>query len=364
MRASVLYTILILCLFACDAERPNPDNFLEYTHPEFEYVNAKPLSDLNYEIKNGSFGDFHSLIILRNDKIIFENYYAGYKRSDLHPIGESTQSIVSALTGAMLYENESINLDTTIINFFPDYANFFKDIPQKDQIEIRHLMSNTSGFWWKVSDQPFGSNDNDPYLMSKSADWVAKVLSTPMIQEPGTVFNLNSGHAVLMAPIMENLTGMDLEAFAKEKLFDPLMITNWEWERIPGDYVNATWGLQLRPIDFAKIAYLYLKKGVWDDHEIFDEMWLLRSTRYRERGSGFYGYGFFWWRFSEIADVVESLKQNDVFFSWGSGGQFLFVVPHLNLVVVMTAGNYSNSETMAFAILKEYIFPAISDRFQ
>lgn len=364
MKKSVLLVIFICCLCACEKEHPNPDNFLFYDHPNFEFVNAEPLAILNNEIKNGVFGDLHSLIIIRNDKIIFENYYSGYRRSDLHPIRESTQSVVSTLVGAMLYENESLTLDTTIINFFPQYANYFDDIPQKDQIKIRHLLSNTSGFWWKEWNQSNGSNENDAYDMSQSSDWIAKILSTPMIQEPGTTFNINSGHGVLMAPIMESLTGLDLEAFAKEKLFDPLMITDWEWERIPGEYVNASWGLHLRPIDFAKIGYLYLKGGIWENHELFNENWLYRSTRYREQVSGYYGYGFFWWRFSNISDVISPLIQNDVFFSWGSGGQYLFIVPHLDLVIVMTAGNYGNSENAAFAILQEYIFPAIIDRFQ
>jgi len=363
MKSRIYVVLYILLFFACGEENPAPNNFLDYENPYVENFNGAKLEELNEQIKKGDFGDIHSLVILRNDKIVFENYYSNYQRSDLHPIGGSTQSIVSALVGIMLHENESISLRTKIIELFPDYAQYFDDIPQKDQIEIRHLLTNTSGLWWDEWTHPFGNEDNDAYVMAQSDDWISNVLSTPMIREPGYEFNYNSGNGILMAPIMQHLTGVELEQYATEKLFKPLKISNWKWERIPSDYVNTSWGLHLRPVDLAKIGYLYLHEGIWNDQIIFDENWRNRSSRNRVNVSGYYGYGYFWWRFSYYAEVIHSLKQNDVYFSWGDGGQFLFVIPHLNMVVVTTAGNYSNNETMAIGMLKDFIFESVLDRF-
>ena len=137
---------------------------------------------------------------------------------------------------------------------------------------------------------------------------------------------------------------------AEEQLFKPLEIEEWKWERIPGDYVNASWGIHLRPMDMVKIGYLFLNDGLWNDQEIMTERWRFQSTRFREAVSGFYNYGYFWWRFNSYTDVARKLRENDIFFSWGDGGQYIFVIPHLNMVVVTTAGNYTNSDAMAVAM--------------
>lgn len=355
--------MVIFLFFSCKEENPAPTTFLDYQNPYIENINGDKLLLLNKEIKQGNFGDIHSLLIIRNDKIVFENYYSNYRRDDLHPIGASTQSIVSALVGVMLHENDSISLSTKIIDLLPEYAQYFENIPQKNQIDIGHLLTNTSGLWWDEWTHVFGSEDNDAYVMTLSDDWISNVLSTPMIREPGYEFNFNSGNGILMAPIIQQLTGTELEQYAKENLFGPLDIDKWKWENIPGDYVNAAWGLHLRPVDLAKIGYLYLKDGLWNGHMIFEENWRHRSSRNRKVVSNYYGYGYFWWRFSNVADAVRSLKQNDVFFSWGDGGQYLFIVPHLDMVVVTTAGNYSNNETVAIEMLRDFIFASVTDRF-
>jgi CubicO group peptidase (beta-lactamase class C family) len=224
-------------------------------------------------------------------------------------------------------------------------------------------MSNSSGLWWDEWTYPFGNEDNDAYQMTLSNDWVVKVLSTPMIREPGFEFNYNSGNGIIMAPILENITGVELEQYTKEKLFDPLSITDWKWERIPGDFVNASWGLHLRPIDMLKIGYLHLKQGIWNEEMLFNERWTSQSTRNRTDVSSFYRYGYFWWRFGIYAEPVRRLKQNDVFFSWGDGGQFIFVVPHLDLVIVSTAGNYASNDILPFTMFSDYIIDAVDDPF-
>jgi len=360
-----LYVFIIFLLFlSCSDENPSPEGFLNYDLPYYVNINSEKLFELDEEIKQGAFGDIHSLLILRGDKIVFENYYSEYRKSDLHPIGASTQSIISALVGVALTEDSLLSTRTKIIDFLPGYSKYFENVPQKDQIEIRHLMSNTSGLWWDEWTHPFGSEDNDAYVMTLSADWISAVLATPMIREPGYEFNFNSGNGIIMAPLLENLTGIELEQYTKEKLFEPLSISEWKWEKISGDYVNASWGLHLKPMDMAKIGYLFLKRGVWNEQIIFDENWAARCSRNRTSVSNYFNYGYFWWRFTYNADAVRDLTQNDVYFSWGDGGQFIFVIPQLDMVVVSTAGNYSNNDTMTIGMFRDYIIPSVTDLFR
>jgi CubicO group peptidase (beta-lactamase class C family) len=363
MRNRHFIVIILFVVFSCKVENPRPSGSFEYSAPYYQGMDAGTLSQLDEQIKSGAFGDIHSLLILRNDVVVFENYYANFRRDDLHALGAATQSIISAVVGTQDYQDESFTITSKIVDYFPQYPEYFDNVPQKDQVEIGHLLSHTSGLWWDEWSHPFGDESNDAYVMSLSNDWVANVLATPMIKEPGNDFNFNSGNAVLLAPILEKITGKELEMLTEERLFQPLGINEWNWEKTPRDYVNAGWGLQMKPIDMLKIGQLFLKNGVWEDHQLFDEAWRTRSTRRRNFVSSYYGYGYFWWSFGRTADVVRSLRVNDVFFSWGEGGQFIFVIPHLSLVVVTTAGNYNNSETKAIEILRDYIFRSVGSRF-
>lgn len=363
MRRLIYIFVLFGLLVSCDAENPSPASFLEYDQPYYHNINSRKLTDLNTEISRGTFGDIHSLIIIRNDKIIFEKYYSNYEKSDLHAIGSSTQSVISVLLGIALKEDTLLSVRTKIIDVLPGYEQHFEDVPQKDQIEIRDLLSNTSGLWWDEWTHPFGNEGNDAYIMTLSQDWIANVLSTPMIREPGYEFNYNSGNGILMAPILQNLTGVELEQFAAEKLFEPLSIRDWKWDKISGGTVNAAWGLHLRPQDMAKIGYLFLKDGMWNETMIFEESWKNQSTRSRSTVSDSFEYSYFWWRFGNYAETVRGLKENDVFFAWGDGGQFIFIIPHLDMMVVSTAGNYANNDILTMNMLRDFIIEAVADRF-
>ena len=243
------------------------------------------------------------------------------------------------------------------MDLFPEYSSYFDDIPQKDNIEILHLMSNTSGLWWDEWTAPFGSPDNDAYVMSVSDNWIEQVLNTPMIREPGFQFTYNSGNAILMAPIIEKLSAEKLEDYAARKLFHPLNITEWYWEKIPDGYPNTAWGLRLKSIDLAKIGSLYVSGGKWKGQEIFPESWIRQSTR--TAITPYYDFALQWWRFTPNADVLRTLQEKNMFFAWGKGGQFMFIAPDINLVVVTTAANYNTLETDMFAILRDYIFPSV-----
>ena len=154
---------------------------------------------------------------------------------------------------------------------------------------------------------------------------------------------------------------MTLTDFANRKLFEPLGIEEFIWEEIPERYVNSSWGLHLKPLDFAKIGYLYLNNGEWNGQSIISERWKNRSTRSRYSVSNYFSYGYFWWRFQRYNEVVNNLVKNDLFFAWGDGGQFLFVIPHLNMVVVTTGGNYGNREALIFDMLRDYVFGSVNN---
>jgi CubicO group peptidase (beta-lactamase class C family) len=352
--------LIFLGSTGCLRENPGPDaGVLRYTTPGELGLSEETLLTLHEEVSAGKFGDIHSLLILQHGDILYEHYYNGHSRDELHPLGAATKSIVSALFGTLYSTRDSISLTTPIIDLFPEYPQYFFDIPQKDKLQISHLLGNRSGLRWDEWTHPFGNPENDAYAMSTSDLWVEQVLSVPMTREPGFEFNYNSGNAILMAPIIEKLAGGPLEPYADSALFAPLGITEWFWEKMPDGYPNTAWGLHMRTIDLAKIGQLYINNGRYGDTQIFPDTWAGRSTRSRSQVTSYYNYGYQWWRFSNNADVLSTLQKRQMFFAWGEGGQFIFVAPEHDLVIVTTAGNYNNDELQAYEMLRDYIFKAL-----
>lgn len=355
-----IFIFVVLATLGCSEPNPEPEGFLPYSIPSYNGMNEERLREFDHQIEKQVYGDVHSVIILRYGRIIYEKYYSTYDRYDRHPLGAATQSVTSTLFGLALKQNLITNLSGALIDYYPQYPEYFDDIPQKDKILVRHLLSHTSGLWWDEWTAPYESPENDANAMSRSDDWVKYTLARPMIQEPGATFNFNSGNLILLAPILNSATGLDVESYAGENLFRKIGIVDWEWEKIPGGEVNTAWGLHLRPMDFARIGYLYLNNGVWEKDSLFQENWSERVAFARTSVSGYYNYGLHWWSFSNRADAVASLSANDVFFAWGNSGQHLFIIPHLQLVVAISSGTLV-SEHSAVDMMRDYIFPAVID---
>ncbi len=356
---------MVLTLGACLSEMPVPDSDpWKYDRPWAVGIDNGPLDRLNIAIKDGDFGALHSLLIIRDKKIVFENYYNGTDRQTVQPLDAATKSIVSVLFGILMMEDATISTNTLIKDVLPQYAHYFVDVPQKDQIRIADLLSNSSGLWWDEWDRPYTDPANDATFMSTKNDWSDWVLSRPMIREPGYSFNYNSGNAVIMGRIIENVTGMTLEDYAAKRLFEPLGIDSWSWDVTNSGSGDAAWGLHLKPLDLAKIGYLFIEDGKWNDRQLFEERWAGQSTRSRASVSGYYNYGYQWWKFSSSASIIRrleniGLKSNDIFFAWGRGGQMLIVFPSYKMLIVMTGGNGPEYFISAIDILLDYIIPAM-----
>jgi CubicO group peptidase (beta-lactamase class C family) len=185
----------------------------------------------------------------------------------------------------------------------------------------------------------------------RSPDWVKHVLDLPMSHPPGTVFRYNSGCTMLLGGVLRNTTGQEAHDLARDRLFGPLGIASLQWETGAQGLTNTGWGLHLRPRDMAKIGELVLRRGHWGGQRVVSEGWLALSTARHITGSSGSGYGYQWWHLATEAGVP------DVVFASGWGGQLIFVVPSLDLVVVSTAGEYSGRSRGAL----EFIRPLLRD---
>jgi len=290
-----------------------------------------------------------------------EEYFSGYERDDIHPVYSVTKSITSALIGIALKQGKINSLDAKLLEFFPEYEKIENIDQYKKIISLKNVLTMTAGFQWDES-SPWFNPLNDARKMSDSYDSIKYVLDLPMSDPPGE-FVYNSGCSMLLSGVLKNTTGQSAEEYANDHLFKQIGIKKWRWSILSilsNRMTNTAWGLNLRPIDMARIGILFLNEGIWLKKQVIPKEWHQVSTKRHVDVKKRYAYGYQWWRILDNDHNFIDLSIKDAYFAWGLGGQFIIVIPHLKMVVVSTAENYEN-DTVFFDVLSDHIFPAIYD---
>lgn len=327
---------------------------------------ATRLADTNANI--------HGVVIVRQGKLVFEQYFPGYdepwgmgegRRYDFdsttkHDMRSVSKSVTSLLVGIAIDRELIKSADEPVVKFFPDYATV--KTAGWEQITLRHLLTMSSGIRWDENRAWKDPENDEPHLGSE-ADPFRYILSKPVAAPPDSVWNYNGGGTDLLGNIVERVSGKPLEAFAREVLFAPLGISDWEWMKYRNEHIAPAAGLRLRPRDAAKIGQLVLNKGSWNGKQIVSAKWIEQSVTPRFQAIGYFGglfyYGQQWWMGRTLAgdkDVKWIAAQ-------GLGGQRIFIVPELDLVMVTTSGLYGSPRqgSAALDILVNFIIPSIRD---
>jgi CubicO group peptidase (beta-lactamase class C family) len=194
--------------------------------------------------------------------------------------------------------------------------------------------------------------------MWRTADRLRLALEPPMVAAPGENWNYSGGCSELLCAILRKTTGQPLDAFARETLFAPLGIDDVEWVQHPDGSPSASGGLHMRSRDLAKIGQVVAARGRWNGRAIVPTRWIEESIAPQIGAADrLFFYGYHWWLGRSLIERKE--------FTWaaaiGFGGQRLFVVPALELVVVITAGHYEDGMQawLPLVILNRFTLPAV-----
>ena len=320
---------------------------------------------LDAMVADGSLKNLHAALIVRHGKLVLERYYAGqderwgrprgevqFDANEKHDLRSVTKSIVGLLYGIALAEGKVPPLDAPLLEQFPDYADLADD-PLRRRITVGNALTMQMGTEWDEGIS-YADPRNSEHAMEMAKDRYRFVLDRPMVAEPGGHWVYNGGATAVVAKLISNGTRGDLLAYAKDKLFAPLGITELEWvEGHDGEYVAAS-GLRLRPRDLAKIGQMILDRGQWDGQQVVPADWLAASFTPHAKVDEELSYGYQWW-----------LGIHDGRARWvagfGNGGQRLYCNPGLDLVLVATAGNYNQPDAgqIPTAIILKVILPAL-----
>ncbi|MFJ8526636.1 serine hydrolase domain-containing protein [Bacillus sp. NPDC094106] len=266
----------------------------------------------------------NAFLVYQRGELTTKYYKIAEWANNLYKINSITKSIVSMLIGIAIDNGYINDIHTPIEKWIPNVPK------EKKELTLYHLLTMTTGEDWKE----FGNGVVFPNDFVESDDWVKYILQRPLIEKMGTKMNYNSGSSHLLSYILQVATGMTTEQFAKKYLFDPLQITEYEWQQDPqGIYVGG-FGMKMKSEDLLKLGILCLQNGFWDRDKIVSPRWIEESSVARFKTYEHVGaYGYQWW----VLDHERFHIPYCMYFAMGYGGQYIIVIPRLELVAVISS---------------------------
>ena len=317
-------------------------------------IDSEKIDEMLLEILGGDDKNLHSVLLIKNGRLVLEEYFYGYHRNRLHFLASVSKSVTSLCVGLSIDQKMTAGVKTKVYDFFPEYAGA-KWIDQKYPISLQHVLTMSAGLEWDSMRYHRKDPRHTTYQLYESSDPIKFVLDANLAEAPGDKFYYNSGLTILLGEIIENTTGQSIDAFSGRYLFSRLGIDAYHWDKFPDGRIQTDGGLHLRPRDMAKIGYMVLKEGQWNGKQIISAGWIEESTASHIDAQGI-GYGYQWW----IGNAVLNNQIIEVLFASGHGGQKIFIIPKLDLVAVFTSRVFNpRGHSGPEGFLIKYIIPSI-----
>jgi CubicO group peptidase (beta-lactamase class C family) len=365
------------------SKAPWPTRGWETASPGEVGLDAAALEAMDAELASGAHGYVDGMLVVRHGRLVFErsyvhdydalfvgrdaqpgvyNYYdpewhPWYRRGLLHSLQSVSKSVTSTLIGIAIGQGALPGVDVELVSFMDGHR--VQGDPGWKEMTLRDVLTMTAGIAWDESTVPYTDPKNSCAAMEASQNWVQFVLDQPMAAEPGAVFVYNSGATVLLDQVLFASTGRHAAAFADQELFRPLGIRAWYWKQTPAGHTDTEGGLYLSPRDLAKIGYLFARDGVWEGQRLLPEGWVKDSTaplvEVSRRPGRESRYGYQWWSLPWGSEPHWAITAN------GYGGQYLLVVPELDLVAVFNGWNIYEKPPLSPQLALEKLLAAVRD---
>ncbi len=254
------------------------------------------------------------VLMVHRGEVVAERFRGGLDADEPVNVKSASKSLLSALVGIAIERGELDGVDQTLGELLPGRVS-----GEKAGITLEDLLTMSSGLE-SVSGENYGA-------WVSSRNWVDAALAKPLVETPGSTFTYSTGDSHLVSAVLTEATGMSTLAYARKHLLEPVGISVSWWERDPqGVYLGGN-QVSMSPRDLARLGELYLRNGKWDGKQIVPASWVETSTRLHAEGwpDRYGNYGYFWW----------VRPEQQAYMAVGYGGQFLYVAPQDDLVVVL-----------------------------
>ncbi|TVZ08139.1 CubicO group peptidase (beta-lactamase class C family) [Cellulophaga sp. RHA_52] len=324
--------------------------------------NTKKIEALNRKIAEKRFENINGIVVIKENKLLIEEYFNGENRNSLHDSRSVGKSFASTMLGVAI-EEKYIDNENVLLKDFYNLKSFNNYSEKKDSITLKSLLTMSSGFLGDDRDYDSPGNEENMY---PTDNWVKFSLDLPMKNDKviGKDYMYFTAGVVILGDIIHKSVPEGLVSYTDKKLFKPLNITNYKWQYTPQKVGNTAGGIQLRAIDFAKYGQLYKNKGKWNGKQVLTKKWVEKSLSkqvsqaYGGIDDGYYGY-LFWNKTYTVNG-----KNYEVSFCSGRGGNKIFIFKDIPFVVVVTSSAYDSlsAHTNTDKIMTDYILPAIIDK--
>ncbi len=299
------------------------DDGLVYADPASENVDGEALRDIYMDMHDDNqYWQFRSMLVFRNGNLIAESYMKDdADRTQKHLIWSCTKQFIGVLTGIALEEGLINDINDPISDYLPDLKTNY---PDKSGISIRNLLMMQSGNDYS-NDGVAGQTDK---VLRQIPDDITKfILDRPVYTQPGVDFNYNDGDPQLVSAIIQNAAGKPTDVWADEVLFSKIGVENYNWVRYRDGITLGGFGIETTPREMAKMALLVADSGLYEGKQLVSRTWLEEMLTEQVIINEEYSFGYYWW-----IDAVRKIS-----FMAGHGGQYAYIIPDKDLVVIMTA---------------------------
>jgi CubicO group peptidase (beta-lactamase class C family) len=333
MLRAVFFLSVAFLLSSCLKEEELKKPFATYTPRQINdgwELSTPEAENMDHQVLKEIYRDFHanqdiwqvrSLLVFRNRKLVAESYTKDDDDiSTPRAIWSCTKQVVGLLTGIALEKHIIGSVHDSIANYLPETGQN----PDKKNILVEHLLTMNSGINYSNDGL---SGQTDDILRQLPSSISGFILGRPVKSSPGTEFQYKDCDPQLVSAIIQNKCGTSTAHWAKDVLFDPLGIRYLQWNNYKDGVTLGGFGILTTPREMAKFGQLILDNGVWKGNRLVSKEWIKEMTTIR--AENIYGcqFGYLMW--------ID--KSRDMVFMWGHGGQFVFILPAKNLVIVMTA---------------------------
>src|SRR5208282_971639 len=323
------------------------------------------LRALDAAIRSGEFKKIGSVLVARHGKLVYEAYFDGDANA-LRDTRSATKSITDILVGIAIDEHKLSGVNAKVLSLLPEHARRLQNPdPRKAAITVEDFLTMSSPLECDDWNDASRGNEERMYVVE---DWAQFILDLPIrgrmrvgeqVEPPpyGRYFSYCTGGVFTLSEVLEKTTGERTDRYAREKLFQPLGITNVEWVYSPMNVPQTGGGLRMTSRDLLKIAQLCLDGGEWQGKRIVSDSWVHNSTQPHARADEATEYGYLWW----LKTFKSGEKSYPAFYMSGNGGNKVVAIPSLDMTVVITSTNFGTQgmHEQTEKILTDYVLAAV-----
>jgi CubicO group peptidase (beta-lactamase class C family) len=333
---------------------------------------------LDKAVADGLAWNLHGVVVLRNDRLVLERYFEGEDRvrgvgeigrvrfepDTMHDLRSCSKSIIGLLYGIALQQGIVLPPEAPLFSAFPEYADL-ADKDGRDRLSIQHVLTMTMGTDWDETSLLYSDPRNSETAMDNATDRYRYILERRVVDAPGAHWTYCGGATALLARMIAKGSGKTLHDFARENLFDPLGMGRTEWATSQDGQPFAASGARMSARDLARVGIMMLHGGKVDGRAVVPSDWVTRCMTPVVSVDEIRRYGYQWF----VLDIAFGKPKGwavgrleRMWMAQGEGGQRLFIIPALQLVIAITAGNYLKEDQWLppTRVLREVILGSLS----